>query len=90
MMNMSIVEFVPKEDDDNRKKEEENKRKKDEEYAFIDNYPNLTIYDKIQILIFESYHDIDTKKDYSIINNNLYKKNPKSIPIPNNKKILNI
>ena len=83
MMNMSIVEFVPKEEI-KKEREREEKDKKEEEYTFIDNFPNLTIYDKIQILIYESYYnDEDKRRDYSIIN----KKNNKSIPITNNKKI---
>jgi len=81
IMDTSIVDYVSKE-------KEENKDIK----SFVDNYPNLNIYDKIKILIYESYYeDLDEKIYCSSLDNNnsIYDGKTKSIPIPNKKKNYN-
>ena len=75
IIDTSIVDYVPKE------KEEDKDIK-----SFVDNYPNLNIYDKIQILIYENYYEEIDEKIYcsSLDNNNNILDNlkTKSIPIP--------
>ena len=73
IIDTSIVDYVSKE------KEEEKDIK-----SFVDNYPNLNIYDKIQILIYESYYEDLDETIYcsSLDNNNIDDGKTKSISIP--------
>ena len=64
--------------------------KEENNTSYIDNNPNLNIYDKIQILIYESYYeDIDKKIYESTLDNINNIKNDKNsskpilIPKPN-------
>ena len=73
IIRIGIVEFVPKETSD---------------FSIADEIPNLNIYEKIQILLYENYFEYDYKENipcYSPINKKTNETETLSIPIPNKK-----
>ena len=73
IIRIGIVEFVPKETD------------KENDYSIVDDYPNLSIYEKIQILLYEYECECIEKENiicFSPINKINNNSVTKTLPIP--------
>lgn len=72
IIRIGIVEFVPKENPD---------------YSLVDEFPDLNIYEKIQILIYESeYINREERTCKTHVNKINYDYDTKTLPIPIPKK----